>query len=118
MTKTWPFDKPAVHRSPFKWQKVLYLCFQVGALRDIKRDMAQRRNSLLKQLVHELEEWVFISVDNAKGAAGAAADAEDDEDAETVGPLIRSRMPMSSHVALIFQCSLCAFRVCVYVCLP
>ncbi|BDA48578.1 probable exocyst complex component 4 at N-terminal half [Coccomyxa sp. Obi] len=52
----------------------------VGALRDIKRDMALRRNSLHKQLVHELEDRVFVSVGNPKGTSGNPDDPEGDED--------------------------------------
>ena len=53
---------------------------QVGALRDIKRDMALRRNSLHKQLVHELEDRVFVSVGVQKGTSGNPDDPEGDED--------------------------------------
>lgn len=53
---------------------------QVGALRDIKRDMALRRNSLHKQLVHELEDRVFVSVGTPKGTSGNPDDPEGDED--------------------------------------
>lgn len=53
---------------------------QVGALRDIKRDMALRRNSLHKQLVHELEDRVFVSMGNQKGTSANPDDPEGDED--------------------------------------
>lgn len=77
---------------------VMWMLCQVGALREIKRDMALRRNSLHKQLVHELEEWVFVSVIRPKGASGRAtdADAEDEDSGDALPPLIRS----ASHFLL------------------
>lgn len=64
----------------------------MGALRDIKRDMALRRNSLHKLLVHELEERVFVSVGNPKGASGTSddPDGEEDEHGSVSNSLIRS----------------------------
>lgn len=53
----------------------------MGALRDIKRDMALRRNSLQKQLVAEIEARVFLSV----SAPAAAQDDDDDDDADEAG---------------------------------
>ena len=70
---------------------------QVGALRDIKRDMAVRRHSLLKQLVHEIEHRVFVSVAEARAAAAAHdTDTEDDDAADgagSSGSLSRSAPP-------------------------
>ncbi len=56
------------------------LISQVGALKDIKRDMALRRNSLHKLLVHELENRVFVSVSNPKGVSGTSDDPDGEED--------------------------------------
>ncbi len=76
---------------------------QVGALRDIKRDMALRRNSLHKQLVHELEDRVFVSVGIPKGTSGNPDDPEGDEDdsRSLSDSLIRSR-------ARLFQAIFCS----------
>ena len=61
----------------------------MGALRDIKRDMALRRNSLHKQLVHEIEERVFVSVSTPRPPPGASADTDDDDafDAASTGSM-------------------------------
>ncbi|KAK9837523.1 hypothetical protein WJX81_008555 [Elliptochloris bilobata] len=46
---------------------------KVGALRDIKRDMAERRATLQKLIVHEVESRIFnIAEPAAEGAAAAA----------------------------------------------
>ena len=77
-------------------QAVWRLPDQVGALRDIKRDMAARRNSLLKQLVAEIEARVFVLVAGARGGASSSA-AVDDEDpadeASSTGSLSPSGRP-------------------------
>ncbi len=63
----------------------------MGALRDIKRDMAARRNSLLKQLVAEIEARVFVAVSDARRGGGAASssaagdDVDGDDGADEAG---------------------------------
>lgn len=86
---------------------------QVGALRDIKRDMAQRRNSLHKQLVHELEDRVFVSVGNPKGATGTTDDPDGDEDdaASVANSIMPSAAPSPGpssclHASPPTQCAL------------
>ena len=68
---------------------------QVGALRDIKRDMALHRNSLHKQLVAEIEERVFVSVSGGvRAAAGGNASADnEDEDPDEAGSSSGSLSP-------------------------
>ncbi|CAL5223746.1 g6307 [Coccomyxa viridis] len=56
---------------------------RVGALRDMKRNMATRRNVLHKMIVQEAEERVFTSVSNLKTGAGGADNDEDEEDADS-----------------------------------
>ena len=60
--------------------------------------MALRRNSLHKLLVHELEERVFVSVGNPKGASGNSddPDGEEDEHGSVSNSLIRSTAPSST----------------------
>lgn len=50
------------------------MLLQIGALRDLKRDMGVRRNVLLKAVVAELERRVYQT------AIGEASDSSSDED--------------------------------------
>lgn len=47
---------------------------QIGALRDIKKDMGVRRNVLLKAVIEELERRIYYT------AIGEASDSSSDED--------------------------------------
>ncbi len=68
----------------------------MGALRDIKRDMALHRNSLHKQLVAEIEERVFVSVSAARAAGGGDAPADDDDDPDEAGSSSGSLSPSAA----------------------
>ena len=44
------------------WLSTWYsLALQVGAVRDLKREMGTRRASLQKQMLHELEQRIYVA---------------------------------------------------------
>lgn len=73
----------------------------MGALRDIKRDMAERRAALQKLIVQEVEARIFSSGEPAAEAGAAAAAASQKAHQRSALPLTKekSRSPVVVHCA-------------------